>query len=397
MKVAGHTINEAMCDYIERHASDDTVKLLLKRDSNVSFDKAFAVTQIECRQKSKSKIPEVLEHRHFLFPKPINAEQCTHEQVAKFHASLFSPSDSVLDMTMGLGIDSYYIAQRVHALVAIECDEEVAEIGQYNFSLLNPKVEVLHGDSTEWLKASTRHFDTIFIDPARRSDAGRRLYGLADCRPNVLSLLPLAQQRAQRLIIKASPMLDLTQSVKALGHSVSDVYAISVKNDCKELLFCLDFCMPPEHVALHAINFDSTLQAFDISHPATSRPPAPLTQPAFIYEPNASIMKIGCFDALAAATGATQLAQNSHLYVSDTLLEGFPGRRFKIKQMIPFKDKEIKTWSKQFKQLNIATRNFRLSPEALKKRLGVQDGGSDYLFATTLADSTPVLFLCAKV
>lgn len=401
MLIAGHQVDEAMFSYIAEHADADTYKLLLKAEPNLSFDKSFAILQIECRHRAKNKIPQLLKHEKFLFPKAISAEQCTHETVAQFHESLFGISDNVLDMTMGLGVDDYYISQCAKSVIAIELDKEIAEVGAYNFALLAPNVKVVNANSVEYLKRlSEERFDAIYIDPARRGDGGKRLYGFADCQPDVLSLLPLIKQHCSRLFIKASPMLDVTQSMRELGENLSDVWAVSVKNECKELLYKLDFEDVPSSVKLHAMNYDgSQWQRFEsqINNHKAVLAKFDINNARFLHEPNASIMKLGCYDAVEQAFGAPQLAPNSHLMVSDKPVAEFPGRRFKILEIIPFKDKEIKLLPKRYPQLNIATRNFRLSAEALKKRLRTQDGGDIYLFATTLANKEQVLIICEKV
>ncbi len=402
-EIAGHRVDESMWSYIARNAGADAVKLLLKHEPGLSFDKRFAVLQVECRHKLRRKIPELLAHERYLFPKAISAEQCTHQEVARLHASLFDPGDTVLDLTMGLGVDDYYIASRVRGLTAVELDPEIAAVGQYNFGFLNPKVKVLQADSVQLLESMTaqERYDAIFVDPARRGEGGRRLYGLADCQPNVLAAMPLIMRHCNRLVIKASPMLDVTQSMRDLGEHLASVSAVSVKNECKELLFVLDFGSEPSHVALHALNYDgdgwhdfattagatSTDEALQAANPVAG---------GYLYEPNASVMKLGCHAAVQAATGTVQLAPNSHLYVGERLVTDFPGRKFLIKLVFPFSGKQVKALGKQWEQLNVAVRNFKLTAEALKKRLKVTDGGDGYLFATTLAGGNAVLLLCEK-
>lgn len=354
---------EEMWGYVAANAGADTLKLMLKSEPDLPFDKRFAVMQIECRKKAKNKIPELLANERFLFPKAISAEQCTHQQVAQFHASLFQPTDSVLDMTMGLGVDSYYISQRVASLKAIELDEEIAAAGAHNYAFT-----VVNSDSVAWLTQTDERFDAVFIDPARRGDGGARLYGLADCAPDVLGILPTIKAHTKRLYIKASPMIDVTQSMRDLAPHLTDMWAVSVKNECKELFFEVDFGVECADVQLHALNFEAGgAQEFAVDSAALTRQ----------------------FPIL-------QIAKNSHLYYSDDFVEDFPGRKFVIDSIIPFSGKEAKTVGKQHKQLNIATRNFRLSPDELKKRLKVRDGGDCYLFATTLANGEQVLLLTRK-
>lgn len=385
---------EEMWGYVAANAGADTLKLMLKSEPDLPFDKRFAVMQIECRKKAKNKIPELLANERFLFPKAISAEQCTHQQVAKFHASLFQPTDSVLDMTMGLGVDSYYISQRVASLKAIELDEEIAAAGAHNYAFT-----VVNADSVAWLTQTDERYDAVFIDPARRGDGGVRLYGLADCAPDVLSILPTIKAHAKRLYIKASPMIDVTQSMRDLAPHLTDVWAVSVKNECKELFFEVEFGVECADVQLHALNFEAGgTQEFAVDSAALAVEGSYGSPSAgqYLYEPNASVMKIGAFAALTRQFPIQQIAKNSHLYYSGDFVQDFPGRKFVIDSIIPFSGKEAKAVGRQHKQLNIATRNFRLSPDELKKRLKVRDGGDCYLFATTLANAEQVLLLTRK-
>ncbi|MGM9869162.1 MAG: SAM-dependent methyltransferase [Sodaliphilus sp.] len=393
MAIDAHDFSEELWRYVAINAQADTAKLMLKSEPDLPFSKRFAVMQIECRRKAKHKIPSLLANPHFTFPKSISAEQCTHEAVAKFHASLFRASDHVLDMTMGLGVDAHFISQRVKSLRAIELDPDIALAGAHNYDF-----EVICHDSVEWLKHSQEQFDAIFIDPARRADSGARLYGLQDCAPDVPANLPLLKAHTRRLFIKASPMIDVTQTMRTLAPHLTDVWAVSVKNECKELLLTLDFSCSCTNVALHAIDFATEIRQFSTSAEALAVEVAYASPSvgAYLYEPNAAVMKIGTWGAIARDFGVDQVAQNSHLFVSDSLLPDFPGRTFVVKEILPFSSKIAKTLRRRYPQMNVATRNFRLSAEALKKQLKVTDGGSHYLFATTLHDTSQVLLITQK-
>lgn len=393
MAIDAHDFSEEMWRYVAQNLQADTVKLMLKSEPDLPFSKRFAIMQIECRRKAKHKIPELLANPRFTFPKAISAEQCTHERVAKFHASLFLASDRVLDMTLGLGVDAYYISQRVNSLCAIELDPDIALAAAHNYDF-----EVICHDSVEWLKHSKEHFDAIFVDPARRAESGARLYGLSDCAPDVLAHLPLIMAHTRRLLVKASPMIDVAHSVRSLAPHLTDVWAVSVKNECKELLLQLDFSQSCTNVALHAIDFATEVRQFSttLSSSTSEVSYALPSVGAFLYEPNAAVMKIGAWNALARDFGVCQVAQNSHLFVGEHRCDDFPGRTFIVQEIVPFSSKTAKTLRKRYPQLNIASRNFRLSAEALKKQLKVADGGNLYLFATTLHDGAQVLLITQK-
>ena len=194
-------------------------------------------------------------------------------------------------------------------------------------------------------------------------------------------------------------MIDVTQSMRDLAPHLTDVWAVSVKNECKELFFEVDFGAECADVQIHALNFETGgTQEFAVDSAALAMEGSYGSPSAgqYLYEPNASVMKIGAFAALTRQFPIQQIAKNSHLYYSDDFVQDFHGRKFVIDSIIPFSGKEAKTVGKQHKQLNIATRNFRLSPDELKKRLKVRDGGDCYLFATTLANGEQVLLLTRK-
>lgn len=395
---------EAMAAYVERNSRADTARLMLKSEPGLPFSKALAVMQIECRRRTRGKIPELLDHREFVFPKPICAEQCTHELVARLHASLLSGAGSVLDMTMGLGVDAYYVSRRVGSVTAIELDPAIAAAGAMNMARLAPNVRVVNADCAKFLAGKCGRYDAAFIDPARRGECNRRLYGLADCLPNVLELLPRIAAATPRLLIKASPMIDVTQSIRDLGPQLTDVWAVSVRGECKELLFDLNLAAgaASDTVALHALNYlaDGSEQAFTcpaVHSAANEADMAAAVEPGMmLYEPNASVMKIGAFDAVAARYGVSQLAHGSHLYVARKAVQGFPGREFVIDEVVPLCGREIKRMAKAGGKLNVAVRNWRMSAEELKKRLRVTDGGDRYAFATTMASGSAVLLMCHK-
>ncbi len=390
----------AMTDYVKRHANDDIRQLMLKDEPGLAFDKAMAVTQIECRQRARNKIPQLLAHDGYVFAKPICAEQCTHERVAMLHASLFADTDTVLDMTMGQGVDSHYISQKAKKVTAIEQDAAIAYAGKLNAATLGNGVTVVEADSAKWLEDSELTFDAIFIDPARRSAGGKRLFGLADCQPDVTGLLELIKRHTGRLVIKASPMIDVTQGIRDLEPWVTDVWAVSVRNECKELLFDLSFGHETQNQRLHAVNLpaDGTAQHIVVStgqsaSPCRYEPPA---AGGYLLEPNASIMKIAAHNAVAAQFGVAKVAPNSHLYVSAGPVADFPGRAFAVDEVVPWSSHAAKALARQHRQLNVAVRNFRLTADALKKKLKVSDGGDCYAFATTSA-GVQVIALCHKV
>ena len=400
--IASHIVNDNFFEYVRNNLDCNDCTRLLLRSEHVDFDKGFAIQQIECRKRFNSKLPELLSNLRFLFPQKISGEQCSHQDVAKLHADLFSASDNVLDMTMGLGVDSFYISRKVNSVIGIELNEEIAEISKFNYSEMAPNLRVINANSVDYIRNCRNRYSAVFIDPARRDISGKRTYGFHDCTPDVIDLLTDIKKITHRLVIKASPMLDISQSIKELRH-IKDIWVIAIKNSCKELLFDLDLSQESDEIGItiHTINFDTTIQRFDIPLSSICQNAPVKTYPTiesnrFLLEPNASIMKSGMTNYLYEEFGEiAKIDVCSHLFIADHYIKGFPGRQFVIEQVIPFKDKYLKPL-KSLKTLNVSTRNFRLTAEQLKARLGVKDGGEKYLFGTTTHNGQMVLILCRK-
>ena len=406
-------INDNFFTFIEEHEDDDVEKLRLKRFSNHDFDTSFAITQIECRKKIRKKLPEIYGKKRFLFPSVLSTEQCTSEVVAKYHATIIGEVDSFLDMTGGLCIDDYYIADNVKELLSIEKNEHTADISRYNMSEMRKNISVISGDSAEYLRGDVRRYDAIYIDPARRGVNQSRMFGLSDCEPNIIPLLSLIKSHTDVLYVKASPMLDIAQMLREVS-DVTDIWVISLRNECKELFFKLDFALNKrftieesadniyESPKVHCINFvdENTMQELNYSYlrdKTTSDIIISDCVKQYIYEPNASIMKANAFGEVCSRYKVDKVAVNSHLFTSGELVHDFPGRIFQVEDVIPFKDNLLKKALKGIKRINVSVRNFKLTAEQLKKRLKVCDGGSKYLFGTTDAGGEMKVLLCSRI
>jgi hypothetical protein len=243
------------------------------------------------------------------------------------------------------------------------------------------------------------HADLIFLDPARRDDHGARTYGIADCTPNVLELRDELFEKADRVMLKLSPMLDWRKAVEDLGH-VNEVHIVSVDNECKELLLILSKEKKP--LKLLCVNNNQVFEGdqgdwLNERSIAEIRVPVPMSSQTYLFEPNASIMKAGCFALLEQRYNVSQLDKNSHLFVSDSDISDFPGRRFIIEKTTSMNKRELKAALDGINRANITVRNFPLSVAELRKRLKLKDGGDHYLFATTVAGNQHQLFLCRKI
>ncbi len=257
----------------------------------------------------------------------------------------------------------------------------------------------MNGDSTELL-AEIDGIDVFYIDPARRGEGNKRVFALQDCEPDLTKLVPVLFSQAPRVIAKLSPMADIRMTLDLLP-DVTDIRVLSVKNECKELLFVLERGSRNGNPQICGVNFTSEAEpeSFTFSLEEEREAVASIRGEVkrYLYEPNASILKAGAFKAVATRFGLGKLHVSSHLYTSDELVAGFPGRSFAVDEVIPFTSKQCKTLSRQIPQANITARNFPLSVDELRKRSKIADGGNVYLFATTLEDGDRVLVKTHKI
>lgn len=339
------------------------------------------------------------------------------------HEGDFSEEIGFVDLTGGFGVDFSYIASRLGVKsMYVERQAHLCEAAKENFGRLGLKnaivkngdgIEVLHSfaskkeaaasdslgiteDQSQSLLKTNLGLKLIFIDPARRDDAGNKVVSLKDCTPDVTLLQEEMLSKADYVIIKLSPMLDWHRAVSELN-CVKEVHIISVNNECKELLLVLS-ARNMGNLRIYCVN-DAQSFVCDESDMETSSvkiAPSTLEEMQYLYEPNASLMKAGCFGVLSGRYDARMLSKNSHLFVSQTPIEAFPGRSFRIIAISSFNKKELKRHLSGITKANISTRNFPLSVAELRKRLKLKDGGETYIFATTLSDESHVLMITEK-
>ena len=393
-------MNQATIDFIRVHAEADVRQLALQGTKNPEVDLTFALDQIAGRQKAKSKLPSWAAIDGMTYPPHLSMEQCSSEQTARYKASIAGKGALVVDLTAGFGVDLAFISQSFQQAVHIERQASLCAISSENYKLLGLNhIEVVCTDGVDYLH-QLDHADLIFLDPARRDNHGARTYGIADCTPNVLELRDELLQKADRVMLKLSPMLDWRKAVEDLGN-VNEVHIVSVDNECKELLLILSKEEKP--LKLFCVNnnqvFDGVTggRFFCDTARDVTKEPSPCYTPHFLFEPNASIMKAGCFALLEQRYNVSQLDKNSHLFVSDSDISDFPGRRFIIEKTTSMNKRELKAALDGINRANITVRNFPLSVAELRKRLKLKDGGDHYLFATTVAGNQHQLFLCRKI
>ena len=394
--------NEATIGFVQEHREEDVRKLALqaRRDSDV--DLPWALDQIQGWQTARRKLPSWAAIDGIVYPPHLSMEQCSSQQTALYKCSIMDrlpegSHEKLVDLTGGFGVDFAFMALRAQRAVYVERQEHLCETARHNFGLLElSHATVIHADAEDALQdLDTKPASTLlYLDPARRDSNSARTYAITDCTPNVLELKNQLLKTADHILIKLSPMLDWHKAVCDLGEHVAEVHIVSVANECKELLMLLSADQRGEPV-IHCVNDGQAL----IYSPGEDNLPAAIADgknAAYLYEPNASVMKAGCYGVLTQRFPVRALATDSHLFVSDDLIEDFPGRRFAITTITSMNKKELGRALKGISQANVAVRNFPMSAVDLRRRLGLKDGGECYVFGTTDASGRRLLFLCEK-
>ena len=404
-------MNQATQDFIRQHQDDDVRQLAFLGSKYPEVNMPFALDQIRGRKMARVKLPRWASLEGIIYPPHISMEQCSSEQTALYKAELAArllglavPSSEnekeseFVDLTGGFGVDFSYIASRLGVKsMYVERQAHLCEAAKENFGRLGLKNAIVkNGDGIKVLH-SLKDLKLIFIDPARRDDAGNKVVSLKDCTPDVTVLQEEMLSKADDVVIKLSPMLDWHRAISELSH-VREVHIISVNNECKELLLVLSARNMGENLRIYCINDAQSFvcDELDMESSSVKIAPSTLEEMQYLYEPNASLMKAGYFSVLSDRYDARMLSKNSHLFVSREPIAVFPGRSFRIIAVSSFNKKELKRHLSGITKANIATRNFPLSVAELRKRLKLKDGGETYIFATTLSDDSHVLVITEK-
>ena len=402
------------------HADDDVRQLALHPSNDDDVDMRMALQQIQGRQMARRKLPSWAAIDGIVYPPHLSMEQCSSEATARYKATMMhqltmcnapfhpavnssSSNSTFLDLTGGFGVDTAFLSDLFGTTVYVERQPELCAIAQSNFATLGKAITTVCGDATDCLRQQ-QHVALIFLDPARRDNHGDRTYGIADCTPNVLPLLPELLQKADHLLLKLSPMLDWRKAVADVGpQHVEQVHIVAVHGECKELLLLLS-AQGSQAPSIICANDDSR-EEFALTADDFPTSPTSLISlinpnghaPLFLYEPNAALMKAGLFAQLALRYGIEALAPNSHLFASSHRVDDFPGRSFLLTDVSTMNKQELRSKVLPLKQANITVRNFPLSVAELRKRLKLREGGSNYVFATTLATGDKVLLVCQRL
>ncbi len=369
-------------EFIKQHAQDDEQQLLLKHKTIFDIPASIIAWQISGRKKAKTKIPFYYNSLNIVYPPGINLEQSSSEETAVFKASILSEylpaKNTLIDLTGGFGVDSFFFSKIFNHVKYLEPNAELLGYAKHNHKVLSAEnIEHINSTAEDFLNSFTAQVDCFFIDPSRRTNSNQKVFRLAECEPNIVALHPQIFEHSKNLLVKAAPLLDLQQGLLELK-TVKDVWVVSVKNEVKELLFLCEKDFQAEPL-ITAVNLSSDHKAFSfkLSDEKISKPDFfdPLS---YLYEPNASILKAGAFKIVAQQFSLKKLHPSTHLYTSNILVSDFPGRIFRVDGFLKADAKSAKVLFPESKA-NVITRNYPLTPDELKKKLKLQDGGEKYL------------------
>ncbi|RUA18570.1 MAG: class I SAM-dependent methyltransferase [Flavobacteriia bacterium] len=379
--------------FISENFNTDMMSVLLQKPLFEGVSQKELVAQLEAKKKSQDKLPTWFHSANIYYPNKLNIEQTSSEATAKYKAQIVS-GKSLVDLTGGFGVDSYFFSRKMDSVVHCEINPELSEIAAHNFKVLGREnIQCIAADGMDFLKTATQNFDWIYIDPSRRNDKKGKVFLLADCLPNLPENLDLVFQRTRHVLLKTSPLLDIKQGISELNY-VKEVHIVALNNEVKELLFVLERDFVGD-VAIQAVNIingkeDKFRFMLDDEQNSTVVFGEPST---YLYEPNAAIMKSGGFKSIGAAYQFHKLHPHSHLYTSPTLVD-FPGRSFVIEKALPYSKSSIKALG--VTKANITTRNFPMSVADLRKKHNIKDGGETYLFFTKDLNDSLLVIQCTK-
>ncbi|WP_368367117.1 THUMP-like domain-containing protein [Leyella stercorea] len=395
-------------EFIREYRERDIRQLALQANRFPDVDMPYALDQIQGWQIARRKLPKWAACDGVIFPPHLSMEQCSSEPTAQYKLNLATEwaervdhASSMTDLTGGFGVDFSFTSCAFAAATYVERSEQLCSIVEHNLPLLGlNNATVVCADAVEYL-STVEPQTMLFLDPARRDEHGAKTVMLADCTPDVVQLLPKLLEKSRFTMLKLSPMLDWHKAVDDLQGAVREVHIVSVEGECKELLLVLSTVVESElKVYCADLSTASGSSSLFVYTPGSSAPVAnsklKTQNSKFVHEPNASIMKAGCFDELAAAYGVSPVSRNSHLFLSDEPVEGFPGRSFVVERVTTMNKGELRKALVGIEKANIATRNFPLSVSELRKRLKIKDGGDVYIFATTTAEGEHLLLISRK-
>ncbi len=385
-------LNTAIQNFISENLHTDITTLLLKGTSFDNVETKEIIEQIEAKSRCVKKLPIWFNTKNIYFPNKLNIEQTSSEVTAKYKAESLS-GDSIIDLTGGFGVDCFYFSKQFKKVTHCEINEALSNIVKHNYEQLSiNNIETVNTDGIEYLKTNHLKFDWIYIDPSRRHDSKGKVFFLKDCLPNVPEHIDTLFQASKNILIKTSPLLDISVGINELKY-VKTIHIIAVNNEVKELLWVLEHDFKGT-IKIETANIKTDLiEHFGFNFASINDDLEYNLPQSYLYEPNSAILKSGGFEEIAHQLDVNKIHQHSHLYTNDNLID-FPGRTFKIETVLPYNKKEFKKLN--VLKANITTRNFPETVQTIRKKLKIKDGGNIYLFFTTDKTNSKIIIVCHK-
>jgi len=386
-------LNTEIQYFINNNLHSNISEIVLKGTTFDAVTTKELIEQIEAKVKCVKKLPTWFNTPLIYYPNKLNIEQTSSETTAAYKGNLIR-GKTMVDVTGGFGVDCYYFSKQFASVTHCEIDKNLSEIVAHNYEQLQiSNISTIDTDGLEYLEKTKETFDWIYIDPSRRHDSKGKVFFLNDCLPNVPAHLDLLFKHSKNILIKTSPLLDISVGIGELQH-VKTIHVVAVNNEVKELLWILEdgFTGDINIKTTNLKNGEDDYFEFQLKNEKSleSQYSQPLT---YLYEPNSAILKAGAFNVISDKLSIFKLHKHSHLYTSESLIP-FPGRSFKIENTISYNKKELKQLG--IIKANITTRNFPDTVDQIRKKLGIKDGGDVYLFFTTDVDSNKIVVITKK-
>jgi 16S rRNA G966 N2-methylase RsmD len=378
-------------NFIKANLNADIPALSLKKSPFSNISSRELVEQLDSKKRSEHKLPLWFQTEGIYYPPKLAIEQSSSELAAIYKSNLLTGND-IIDLTGGFGVDTYFFARKVKNVTHCELNNELSELSHYNSKILGVKINYLQVDGIEYLKRHNKTFDTVYIDPSRRVNS-KKVFLLKDCEPDIILNLELLKNRSELLMVKTAPLLDIQSTINELKE-VSSVHIVSIKNECKELLYLINnqSCSSDPMINCVLIGTDQTITySFRPSEERNFMLSEYSDPKDFIYLPDVALLKAGCFKLITRDFRVHKIHQHTHLYTSERFIDSFPGRKFIMQNSWSY-GKFLK--ESGFKKANIICRNFPISPEDLKKKLKIIDGGDEYLIFCTNKTNELIVLSC---
>ncbi|MCQ2235912.1 MAG: class I SAM-dependent methyltransferase [Bacteroidales bacterium] len=390
-------------EIVEQNLSADVANLALQLKPKQNTRPDVILRQIDGVQHMKDKCPLWAENTSIVYPRKISLEQASSQATAEYKAALCG-GDSLVDLTGGMGVDFSFMSRKFSKATYVEMNEELCAVSSHNFKVLGlNNVNTVCSTAEEYLESIEGKVSCIMIDPARRDDVGRKTVKISDCTPDLTQICDKLLAKAEMVVAKLSPMLDISEALSNLK-GVSEIHILSVCGECKELLLVLRSTpvVPTPQLPIHTVNIlkdgQKEVLTFTPSEEKGAFSRFAITPRLYLYEPNASILKAGAFRTISMRYEELyKLHVNTHLYTSDEVIADFPGRKFEVCSWSTLTPGDLQILLRNTKKANLSVRNFPMTVEKLRAKLNLKEGGDVYLFAVTLSDGKKVILRCKKI